>query len=274
MASIFEVRAQRGEHVHSFGARSDPVQARDLLESSRAQVEAVGGRNDRYWIEEIFTTGLFEIPSRPTPRERFTTRVTTTSVEGAWRTVRVEILDGDRTVAGYDRNYSLLGTFEPFRQGDRNFALISPHYTATSVIDLDTGHVVAAEEPHAGGFCPVGFYVPDWWDVHDGGKLPGQMSWTPDDEWPRAGDFGFVWGCIWGDDASWKVQYLDLSRIQDGEIRREERFGYLKLATRQDAPAKDFIRLRSYEGRREVDFVVEQTYELDTGTRTDLDPRG
>jgi hypothetical protein len=39
------------------------------------------------------------------------------------------------------------GRFEPFRQGDRNYALISPNYTATSVMDLQTGEIVAGEEP-------------------------------------------------------------------------------------------------------------------------------
>jgi hypothetical protein len=34
-----------------------------------------------------------------------------------------------------------------------------------------------------------------------------------------------------GDDSSWKVQYLDLSRVQQGVVRRDERFGYLELAT-------------------------------------------
>jgi hypothetical protein len=29
----------------------------------------------RHWIEVIDTSGLFEVPSRPTPRERFTARV-------------------------------------------------------------------------------------------------------------------------------------------------------------------------------------------------------
>ena len=41
--------------------------------------------------------------------------------------------------------------------------------------------------------------------------------------------FGFVSGCVWGDDSSWKLQYLDLSRINEGVFRREERFGYLEL---------------------------------------------
>ncbi|MGD0811448.1 MAG: hypothetical protein ABSA91_17335 [Acidimicrobiales bacterium] len=54
-----------------------------------------------------------------------------------------------------------MDTFEPFRIGDRNFALISPHYTATSVMDLATGEIIAGEQPSSGGFCPVGFYVPD-----------------------------------------------------------------------------------------------------------------
>jgi hypothetical protein len=97
------------------------------------------------------------------------------------------------------------------------------------------------------------------------------MMWTADDEWP-AGTFGFVWGCVWGDDSSWKVQYLDLSDIQQGQLRREERFGYLKLASRPDTPAKDFIRCWSFRGRTEVEFVILQTYDLDTGARTDIDP--
>jgi hypothetical protein len=42
-------------------------------------------------------------------------------------------------------------------------------------------------------------------------------------------DHGFVAGCIWGDDSSWKIQYLDLSRVEEGIIRREERFGYIEL---------------------------------------------
>lgn len=93
----------------------------------------------RYWIEEIDTTGLFEVPRPPKPRARFTTRVERTTTEHHWTQVRVDILDGDTVVAGYDRNYKMLSTFEPSRQGDRYFALISPHYTATSVTDLGTG---------------------------------------------------------------------------------------------------------------------------------------
>jgi hypothetical protein len=95
---------------------------------------------------------------------------------------------------------------------------------------------------------PGGVYVRDWWDVHDGHVLPGELHWKADYEWPSDGGFGFVWGCLWGDDSSWKVQYLDLSDIRHGQIRREERFGYLRLATRPDVVGKAFIRLLSWEG--------------------------
>src|SRR5205823_952581 len=131
--------------------------------------------------------------------------------------------------ASYDRNYRMFKTFEPFRQGDRMFALISTHYGQTSVLDLHTGEVIATETLSRWLFCPIGFYVPDWWDVHDESVLPEQPKWRPKDhEWPT-GDFGFVWGCIWGDDNSWKVQYLDLSGVQHGLVHRDERFGYLEL---------------------------------------------
>ena len=132
-------------------------------------------------------------------------------------------------------------------------------------MDLCTGEIVAAEEPSENGFCPVGFYVPDWWDLHDGSKLPGSMHWRPaDDEWP-SGDFGFVWGCVWGDDSSWKVQHLNLSRVSEGVILRDDRFGYLKLATNSKLLPRDFIRCSSWQGERRVEFYIERGYNLTTG---------
>ena len=265
---IFEVRAEAKGRVHSFGARPTCAEAEQLLEESEARVTEVGGTNDRYWIEEIDVTGLFDIPSRPTPRERYRTRVERTSPEDTWTTLRVEVLDGDRVIATYNRNYAMLQTFEPFRQGARDFALVSPDYTTTAVLDLSNGEIVAGEEPSPGGFCPVGFYVPDWWDLHQGSILPGSMHWSDDHEWPT-GDFGFVWGCVWGDDSSWKVQYLDLSRVQNGVLHRDDRFGYVKLAAHPKLEPHEFIRCWRYEGELRVEFCVEQTYDLPSGRRVD-----
>ena len=159
------------------------------------------------------------------------------------------------------------------------FALISRDYTRTAVLDLGSGRVVAEENDWAAeGFCPVGFFVPDWWDVNDGSIIPGSEYWDADREWPN-GDFGFVWGCHWGDDGSWKVQYLDLSRVQQGIVRREERFGYVELATfgfnnpclsleagapREKRSAALYRRVEAGRCAR-VTFAVEMQFGLESG---------
>jgi len=277
MGVIFDVVADAGDgKVRSFGARRSRVDAEAHLAEERKRYAGSSWRNFR--IEEVDTTGLFEIPPRPTPRERYSVRATWTSPEGSWTKVAVEVLDGERLVGQYDRNYGLLRTFEPFRQGGRDYALISPNYTATSVMDLGSGEIVAGEQPSPGGFCPVGFYVPDWWDIHQRaekyGTLPGSRGWTQDYEWP-SGEFGFVWGCVWGDDSSWKVQYLDLSRVENGSLTREERYGYLVLDTGEAESqevwrdAREFIHLWSFDGARHVEFRTRQTFNIQTGKAFD-----
>lgn len=88
---------------------------------------------------------------------------------------------------------------------------------------------------------------------------------TQPGEWTPAGDFGFVWGCMWGDDAGWKVQYLDLSRINEGVITRDDRFGYIVLVTDPKAHPKNFIELWRWEGRTRVRFKVDLPFDLETG---------
>lgn len=276
MGKIFEVRSlSRSGEVHGWGACHSRAEAeRLLIERSKGPREEWAKRyHQRWWIEEIDNTGMFIIPPLPMPREQYSTKVSEVETpEGTWNTLHVDIIDDSgRAVASYDRNHSnLYRTFEPFRQGDRTFALISPDYTATSVIDLSSGAIVAAEKPSATGFCPAGFYVPDWWDVHDGSVLPGSMDWDADLEAP-VGDFGFVWGCVWGDDSSWKVQYLDLSEVQRGKIRREERFGYLELAVNLELNASEFIQCSFYQGRPSVTFSTPVSYDLETGAKERAD---
>jgi hypothetical protein len=260
---MYQVRVRNQYNTFGYGCRTTREAAEELLVKTQA---TIGHLNDAVWIEAIDEDGLFIVPSRPTPRERFTTRVTVMD-----RTCDVEILDGDVVVASYHRNYGMLQTFEPFRQGDRHYALISPDYTATSVVDLQTGVIIASEEPDTFGFCPVGFYVPDWWDVHDGSVLPGSIHWSEDREWPN-GDFGFVWGCIWGDDSSWKVEFLDLSQVAHGVLQRDQRFGYVELATMPDTPAKEFIRVSKYNGDVRVRLRTEQSFSVEDGSA--IDPLG
>lgn len=249
------------------------------------------GRN---WAAECHNRGFvvrehkvstdFDVPPRPKPRDKYLVRASAKANEpGTWDSTLIEVLRRNGSVlervGEYTRNYSMLSTFEPFRQGGRELALISRDYTKTAVLDLASGEVIAeeTESTPGSGFCPVGFYVPDWWDLHDASIIPGSEYWGTDQEWPT-GEFGFVWGCYWGDDSSWKVQHLDLSRVQAGIISRDDRFGYVELATGgyespcvagrsgdPPSPPPKFIDVERYEGVTRVRFAVELRFDLASG---------
>lgn len=271
------------------------------VQEAQAQVDQLDAKvmNGRNWANQYHNRGFvirevvvetdFEIPSRPKPRDKYYVKGSAKpNRPGTWDSTIVEVFrrgntpSDDERICEYERNYAMLQTFEPFRQGSRDLALISRDYTKTAILDLSSGTVIAEETeagPPGSGFCPVGFYVPDWWDVHGGSISPGSEFWTSDYEWPT-GTFGFVWGCYWGDDSSWKVQYLDLSRIQDGLIGRDERFGYIELATdgfdnpclKLDPPAHQgstsphFIVISRYNGIAKATFAVEMDFDLASGT--------
>lgn len=305
----------RGEIVYQvFGMHAGRVKdvffgAFRTHQEAQAEIEKLNARemNGRNWAAQYHNKGFavreqivdtdFEIPSRPKPRDKYVVKALlkpnrpgtgdSTSVEVYRRSSTPGVLE---RICGYERNYGMLHTFEPFRQGSQEYALISRDYTRTAVLDLSSGKVIAEEplgDPPGSGFCPVGFYVPDWWDVNGGSIVPGSKHWTADDEWPT-GDFGFVWGCYWGDDSSWKVQYLDLSQVQQGIIKRQERFGYLKLATHgfenpclkldsntlDNSPSPHFINVWKEGGIVRVTFAVEMNFDLDSGKAEDWQRHG
>jgi hypothetical protein len=274
-----------------FGAFRSATEAEAKVAELRAR--EMNGRN---WAEEYHNRGFvireavvetdFEIPTRPKPRDKYVAKGSRKANQpGTWDSTIVEVFrrndshGGAEKICEFERNYPLLQTFEPFRQGGRDFALISRDYTRTAVLDLGSGRVVAEEIGTEGEeFCPVGFFVPDWWDVNDGSIIPGSEDWDADQEWPN-GDFGFVWGCVWGDDRSWKVHYLDLKRVQQGIVRREERFGYVELATfgfnnpcltleaetPRNSDPPPFIGLSRVGGVARVTFAVAMDFDLETG---------
>lgn len=252
-----------------YGAEATREDAETKLTQTQERVASAGGKVTGYEILEKDVTGAFQMPPEPMPRARYTQRwERKPSRPGCWDITDVEILAGERRAATYRRDYPGRPPFEPFRQGDRDYALISAHYQATDVMDLASGQIVATEDREAEnwGFCPVGFYVPDWRDVHDGSILPGSRYWEDHDEWPD-GTLGFVWGCHWGDDNGWKVQALDLSGIAEGRLLRDERFGYLYLDSRSDLGPGEFIRCSPGEGSRgpRVTFSVPRRYDAITG---------
>ena len=291
-----------------FGAYRTVSEAEARIESLCAK--EMNGKN---WAKQYHNRGFvirsvevdtdFEILTLPKPRDHyFASASRKPNRPGTWDSTIVQIFrrgesssDMDE-ICKFERNYVMLQTFEPFRQRERDFALISRSYTKAAVLDLSSEQVIAEEgeqyyggdlaEPGA-GFCPVGFYVPDWWDVHDGYIIPGSENWNRDFEWPN-GSFGFVWGCYWGDDSSWKVQYLDLSRIQEGIITRDDRFGYVELDTTgyespclnpspmaRVVPSKPppFISVKQCNGSPQVKFAVEIRFDLNTGHCGDWERR-
>lgn len=285
---IFAKHQGRAEDMF-FGAFSTLEEAQHEVAALRER--KMDGKNwaARYHDKgfEIRTANVdtdFEIPPRPTPREKYMVKTTPKpNGPGRWDYTTVDVYQrADAThkpkhICTYERNYAMLQTFEPFRQGGREYALISRSYTRTAVLDLQTGRIIA-EEPPESLFCPLGFYVPDWWDVHDGEVIPGSQHWNSDNEWPT-GQFGFVWGCQWGDDSSWKVRYLDLSQIQQGSITCEERFSYVELAigdyqspcfqadlpSGARSPAQSFIQLSREDGQTRLKFAVEMSFDLYSG---------
>lgn len=183
-----------------------------------------------------------------------------------WRTAQEG--DDPVKVFEYNRNYALGKTFLPFRQLQegawKDYALISSEYTRLEVVDLSLGEIVAiepypavtqewlnglpatskepggwAEKHYVGeerpgwGFCPVEFRVFDWREklTDESANMPFRDGYLYSDEKLNAytGQWAIYTGCIWGDDGSWKVRYVDLSKIREGIVVTEERFGYLPL---------------------------------------------
>ena len=153
--------------------------------------------------------------------------------EKGWSYLNVSVfLDGEQ-IGEYIRNYpSLSDTFYPFKKDGKGYALYSKHYTATGVMKLPSCEEVCSEELISSGFCPVEYYVP--YDLEEG--LVGQI--------------GFVAGCVWGDDSSWKIQVLDLSNIENGVILRDDRFRYIELP--QEVKLKNAISTWHYDKEDDI----------------------
>jgi hypothetical protein len=76
---------------------------------------------------------------------------------------------------------------------------------------------------------------------------------------------GFVAGCYWGDDGSWKIQYLDLSRAEEGIITREERFGYIELP--EHLTLQQAVDLDVHEDYSSLRISTQSDYDLKTGKK-------
>lgn len=213
------------------------------------------------------------------------------------RVFRVEENKKDVLVAEYERNYSMLRTFEPFaqKQGSswHDYALISHDYTSLAVLDLESGEIIAEElegevtaemaaenpalavgKPLSPGFCPADFFVPNWWDQYDESQTAEWMREEAAagenglrfvlDELKEmtmfVGQWGLYSGCFWGDDSYWKLRYVDLSRISEGVVTTDDRFGYFQLP--QTGKLSDHVQL--YPSMNRVEISTPVMFDLDT----------
>lgn len=186
-------------------------------------------------------------------------------------------------IGEYKRNYGFLKTFQWFTKDGKDYALYSKDYTATRVMELPSCKDIGGEEAKSDGFCPVEFYVPSY-VIHEFKRDPikGQKfrQYEPSSKALEEGDvsrpvtgllhesFGFVAGCVWGDDTSWKVEYLDLSEVDKGILRHDDRFGYIELAP--GSSLMDAIDMMDGESGR-ILISHAQTFDYKTGTRFDSD---
>ena len=88
---------------------------------------------------------------------------------------------------------------------------------------------------------------------------------------PKFCPFALVAGCVWGDDSSMKVEFVDLAGVAAGKIVREDRFGYLELP--HSLSLSDAVSMHGWSPERPVLTIAHAT-DFDLRMRvTDVEPR-
>lgn len=204
---------------------------------------------------------------------------------GAWDSTIVSIFDSGRQIGSYERGHPGWGdtTFFPFERDGRWYALYSADYTRTSLMTLPDCREIGGEPIVDPGFCPVEFYVPRQRRLTN--RTSGHVRYEFDNEEDRPGrvhpkdssvaagewaylDIGFVAGCVWGDDSSWKLQIFDLRRAAEGVLERDARFGHVELA--RGKSLRDSVDFGHWKPESPLITVVRQEVRnLVTGELTD-----
>lgn len=149
-------------------------------------------------------------------------------------------------------NYGYHGHIEdifcPFIHHGKWYATYSTKYTALSIASLGkTFEHVWSDDGGSYGFCPVeaavpkiikrnivdhGPYIDVYWDINldeYGDRHLYELMDSP---------VCFYSGCVWGDDSSWKLQLLNISRLHEGVITKEHVVGHFELP---DQPLRDCL---------------------------------
>jgi hypothetical protein len=233
----------------------------------------------------------------------FTTICSTVkNAPGTWNSTKVSIYYDDlfdlkagvhrtgKLIGEYIRNYSNYGanTFHPFQIDNEWYALYSAEYTATRVMRLYDDRIEdwCGEEAHANGFCPTEIYVPQYVHSRHTMNIQGKddsydiyyVDCDSEEKDFRAEiensdfvdihycNFGFLCGCVWGDDTSWKIRYIDLSQIPNKILNITEKFGYWEMPN--DLTLRECIRMDGWEpGHDWISLTRSETINLVTDER-------
>ena len=149
----------------------------------------------------------------PSPSSFFARLANADADEGLIQIFQLDADGSEQLIGQYENSYTFFErTFMPFEKDGRWFALYSRDYTATRIMELPSCRDLGGEEGASEGFCPVEYFVP-------GPELVGA----------HAGRIGFVYGCYWAH--PFEIQFLDLTRADEGVLGRDARFGFIEMPT-------------------------------------------
>lgn len=120
---------------------------------------------------------------------------------------------------------------------------------------------------------PIDLKSEDVWDFENNCPKLHQIFDQQLSDWNYC-PFGFVAGCVWGDDSSWKIQFIDLSNLinlfeqtddlskQKKSIVRDDRFGYLELPSTMNL--SQAINMRDWTpSNNQIQISHEEYFDLD-----------
>jgi hypothetical protein len=213
------------------------------------------------------------------------------ATNGSWDSMKVSIYRDENLIGEYIRNYSSYApmTFYPFEMNGEWYALYSAHYTTTRVMKLHEDKIEdwCGEEPQSNGFCPVEYYIPRYNKSCESMTISGELrafdiyqvdheytspeafvaDWkTPEFVETKFCNFAFMCGCVWGDDTSWKLRYIELAGVPNKELLITEKFGYWELPTQ--STLRQCINMSSWEPEHDwIELTRMEHFNLRTGER-------
>lgn len=214
-----------------------------------------------------------------------------------WNGLRIGVFrveDGhEEQVGEYERDYThFFETFCHFVSDGKDYALYSPNAYETHLMELPSCRDLGEEQFEGIEFCPEAYYVPTFVEVHETNSYSGKIERRRVNQ-PKPEDFiipnplyrdrvkvgplqycpfGFVAGCEWGDDATSKIQYLDLSQVSKGIIKRDARFGYIVLPLNQKLEeAIDMIYQHDFDKDDYRIYInIRKRFDIETGQMSDF----